>query len=596
MTVPMPQFGQVFLAVSNVIMLTVLCFVGYDDTLAFANVEDVAYRIGFMCIAQLPLLFLLSGKNNLIGFLTGMSYEKLNWLHRWCARTLFLFATIHFGYWLTAWWPYGNYVTVQIRTNSMVYWGLTAWCFLAWITFTSFGPIRRLSYEVFVIQHLITFSCFVGFTWKHLQPFPKTHPYIWVCAALFWFDRLTRALLMLYTNISYFHPEQRKAGNMNSFWAGKGEFTPLAGGYTKITLKHASISWKPGQHVFVSCHSIVPLQSHPFTIASLPSDGKVEFIVKAEGGGTRRFFNHAEKSAGLPGSGDVRVKTVALEGPYGTMRPLRQFDSVILFAGSTGATFIVPLLRDIVLGWQNGNAPGTFFRPGGVVTRHVRFVWVVKTRDQLNWFVAQLEDVTSTVAKLRSGGLKIEVDISIYCTCDESFTEEYKLRRRSTAHGNVEEVDSLDKRLSFNEKKEVASLHESVHDLGTQHEDSHACGGGTCCCTATIEDESEESKSPKICCCGTSKADLPQSSQSSSSSNKTLLHPAIAVFAGRPNPRNIIRKSLEKALGESAVVVCGPTGLVASVRKSTVALSDERAVHKGTGAQGIYLHCESFNY
>ena len=400
---------------------------------------------------------------------------------------------------------------------------------------------------------------------------------------------------MLYTNLSYFHPEKRKSGDMNSFWAGKGEFSPLPGGYTKITLKHAPLFWKPGQHVFVSCHSVVPLQSHPFTIASLPQDGKVEFIVKAENGGTRRFFNHAEESAGLLGSGDTHNKTVALEGPYGTMRPLRQFDSVVLFAGSTGATFAVPLLRDIVLGWQEGNAPGTFFRPGGVVTRHVRFVWVVKTRKQLNWFVAQLEDVTSTVAKLQSGGLKIDVEISIYCTCDESFTEEYESRRRPATHGSVEEVQSYDK-LSFDEKKEAASLHESVRDLGTQHEDAHACGGGTCCCKSTIEDEGAESKSPRICCCGTNKKELLQSSQSSASSNKTLLHPAIAVFAGRPNPRNIIRKSLEQALGESAVVVCGPTGLVTSVRKSTVALSDERAVHKGTGAQGVYLHCESFSY
>jgi hypothetical protein len=56
----------------------------------------------------------------------------------------------------------------------------------------------------------------------------------------------------------------------------------------------------------------------------------------------------------------------------------------------------------------------------------------------------------------------------------------------------------------------------------------------------------------------------------------------------------IIRKSLERAEGESAVIVCGPPGLADDVRLSVVALSDERAVHKGTGAQGIYLHVENF--
>jgi hypothetical protein len=73
---------------------------------------------------------------------------------------------------------------------------------------------------------------------------------------------------------------------------------------------------------------------------------------------------------------------------------------------------------------------------------------------------------------------------------------------------------------------------------------------------------------------------------------KIIIHPTIV--SGRPMPRTIIRKVLEKAEGESAVVVCGPRGLADDVRRSVVSLSDERAVHKGTGAQGIYLHVENF--
>jgi predicted ferric reductase len=604
-TMPMPQVGKVFLVVSNIIVLTVLCFVGFPDTLARAQLENIAYRIGFVCLAQIPLLFLLSGKNNIIGFLTGMSYERLNWLHRWCARTLFLFATIHFGYWLTDWWPYGGYVGKQIRTNNLVYWGLTAWCFLAWIVLSSFAPVRRLSYEFFVIQHLVTFSCFIGFTYKHLQPFPSTHVYLWICVGLFFFDRLTRAALMLYTNISYFHPEQRRAGGMNSFWAGKAEFTPLQGGYTKISMKHPPISWQPGQHVFVSCHSVVPLQSHPFTISSLPQDGKIEFIVKSEKGGTRRFFRHAEKSTSLPNSGNPQLRTVALEGPYGRIRPLRQFDSVVLFAGSTGATFTTPLLRDIVLGWQARNAPGTLLSPGGVVTRRVRLIWVVKRREQLNWFAAQLNEVVDSAVKLRAAELGVDVEISIYCTCDESFTSEHKsllssleessLSREKSLGDSKSDGEDSSSQSSFVEKKGKSTIRESVHEIGRRHSNAHTCGGGTCACTSTIEDEGEEIKLASPCCCDAGNSDSSKSSPLSVS-NKALLHPSIAVFAGRPNPRNLIRKSLEQALGESAVVVCGPAGLVSSVRSSVVKLSDERAVHKGTGAQGIYLHCESFNY
>jgi hypothetical protein len=75
-----------------------------------------------------------------------------------------------------------------------------------------------------------------------------------------------------------------------------------------------------------------------------------------------------------------------------------------------------------------------------------------------------------------------------------------------------------------------------------------------------------------------------------------LLDSKANFLSGRPYPRTIIRKVLEKAEGESAVVVCGPRGLADDVRRSVVYLSDERAVHKGTGAQGIYLHVENFGW
>jgi len=59
---------------------------------------------------------------------------------------------------------------------------------------------------------------------------------------------------------------------------------------------------------------------------------------------------------------------------------------------------------------------------------------------------------------------------------------------------------------------------------------------------------------------------------------------------------NIIRKTAEVALGEMAAVVCGPSGLIQSTRNAVVAISDDRAVHEGTGAQGIYVHAEAFGY
>lgn len=45
--------------------------------------ENVGYRTSFVTISQLPLSFLLARRRNIFEYLTGMGYERLNWLHRW---------------------------------------------------------------------------------------------------------------------------------------------------------------------------------------------------------------------------------------------------------------------------------------------------------------------------------------------------------------------------------------------------------------------------------------------------------------------------------------------------------------------------------
>ena len=73
------------------------------DTLDQWQREDIGCRTGYITLTQLPLIFLLAGKQNIIGVLTGFSYERLNWIHRCTARTLRLTATIHMGFWFRNW-------------------------------------------------------------------------------------------------------------------------------------------------------------------------------------------------------------------------------------------------------------------------------------------------------------------------------------------------------------------------------------------------------------------------------------------------------------------------------------------------------------
>ncbi|EHY57379.1 ferric-chelate reductase Frp1 [Exophiala dermatitidis] len=590
-----PSLGKTIMVLSYLITVIVFCFYKYDTEDQWSW-ENIAYRCGCIAQAQLPLVFLLAGKQNIVGFLSGISYERLNWLHRWVARILWLTATFHLMFWFRSWARY-DYIKVKLTTDSMTQTGFAAWCILTALVATSFAPMRRVNYEVFVVAHLVLFAGFIGAVMLHVD-YGKT--YVWVCVALFFFDRVARFLVTLVANLSIFH---RRVPGRSLFWANKAVLTPLPGNVTRITIDKPVLRWSPGQHVFLSCHTVVPLQSHPFSIASLESDGKLEFLVQAQKGGTKRLHRYALRNLGLPRSedvADVKYKLVGVEGPYGKIRPLRQFDSICFFAGGTGATFTVPLMRDIVRRWKS-SVDGA----SGIVTRKIRFVWVVKSQDRVGWFKEQLQTALLDVGNVQrcDGFSKKELDLSIYVTCDETLdASNGDACCEPPAHGTVKVADTTSSDAEALTKK-VADEKVEVRSIASTDRNNDGCGpDGTCCCKNAVDEDGE---AIRCCCCGPSSSSIPSSSSVSSISEKSpkalkamsaAAVPQLKLIGGRPKPRDIIRKVLEEAEGESAVVVCGPQGLQDDVRRSVVALSDERAVHKGTGAQGIYLHVEGFSY
>jgi ferric-chelate reductase len=81
----------------------ILCYLAWVILLEFVNnniegaqhFTSLGVRASWLAVAQVPLLILLAGKNNLIGAVTGVSYERLNILHRWVSRVLFFLVTLH---------------------------------------------------------------------------------------------------------------------------------------------------------------------------------------------------------------------------------------------------------------------------------------------------------------------------------------------------------------------------------------------------------------------------------------------------------------------------------------------------------------------
>lgn len=472
----------------------VMCFYALD-TYNQWEWEEVGYRTGFTTIAQMPLVFILTGRQNIIGCLAGMDYQSLNWFHRWLARTLWLCATIHMGFWFRSWGRY-TYITHQLRNEYYSQCGFAAWCVLTFIVISSAWPIRRLGYEFFVIQHLVMFIGFTVAVWLHVDEAVKAP--VWVSIGFLIFDRLVRYVWAVFINLSVFH---KTAGTLRGLWTHHASFTPLSGNVTRVTIQNPGARWKPGQHMFLTCHSIAPLQSHPFTIASIPEDGKIEFLIRAEKGATKRFWEHAVQNnvlgaADTAGSSENN-RVVFLEGPYGEHRSLRQFDSVMLFAGGMGVTFTMPLLR---------------------VIRDLKLSIYITQPGWMN-----LEEVLANQSQLGPAQTPAKTKLA--------------------SNGG--------------EKRETADEH-----VPSPHSASRTNEG-----LATTKEEERSFTLQKM-----------------------------TLGGGRPSVDTIIRTALQQNEGESAVVVCGPPALSDDVRRSVVCLTEERVADTGIGAQGIYLHVETFGW
>jgi len=104
--------------------------------------------IGFLALAQLPDVFLFGVKNGPAAQLLGRGYEKLNVLHRWSGRGLWLMATVHGSLWINKYRQAGLTSYLMTTKPSL---GMAAYGTLCMIVLLSLRPFRSRYYQLFFI-------------------------------------------------------------------------------------------------------------------------------------------------------------------------------------------------------------------------------------------------------------------------------------------------------------------------------------------------------------------------------------------------------------------------------------------------------------
>lgn len=200
------------------------------------------------------------------------------------------------------------------------------------VTTTSLSVLRTWSYRVFYYTHVSLASVLLPVLYFHVE---HIRPFIYETAAIY----AVNVVLRFLASTSHMGTMQRVEGSSNMSLAG---------------------------HPFLRT-----FRSNPFTQASLPSvDNRLRFIARIMDGNTARLARSIQDDA----------LSISVEGPYGMgthSATLLRYDRVLFVAGGVGATFVVPLYRQLLA--DLSPSKGSYRR------QKVRFVWVARSLADVTW-------------------------------------------------------------------------------------------------------------------------------------------------------------------------------------------------------------------
>ncbi|KZV76838.1 hypothetical protein PENSPDRAFT_679855 [Peniophora sp. CONT] len=351
------QRGVVILAI-----FIVLAYAGFYKSNPFSD----PIREGFIAMALFPLVVALACKNNVLTWLAGVGYEKLNWLHRAMGTLLVLCANLHGVGFIYKWANDGVFYTV-IKYPQFQY-ALVALAGMDLLYLGSRQFVRQKSYTVFLLSHFVGF---IAATIGIANHWPVTIPYVATGASLYALDRVLRLARTRTTT------------------ANVTAMAHLNNGTTHVHMPHLTRGYRAGQHVrvrlvngtgiFAWIHAFAFSRPRPFTLASRPSGSGAELYIKKEQGTfTNGLYEMAkgerseEKGPSATEAGasqTTRTMRMLVEGPYGgpSYTLFESYSGVVLVAGGSGISCVLGILDDLTEAHATGRSR----------VRSIEIVWVV---------------------------------------------------------------------------------------------------------------------------------------------------------------------------------------------------------------------------
>ncbi|OCL12463.1 hypothetical protein AOQ84DRAFT_352533 [Glonium stellatum] len=363
-------------------------------------------RFGIVGASQLPLHYMLAIKSpySPIQLITRLSHEQLKVSHQIMGRIIYFLFALHASFYLY-FFVQSGFLAQRIRDLDVIT-GLISITMFTILSTTALEILRRWSYRVFYTTHIILAGLLLEPLFLHVT---HIRPYLAEIVAIIVLHEIVR-------NYSV-----RRYSGMIGVIPG----TNLVEIRIPLISTDKELTWKPGQHVYLSRPTGVSSSSwyesfvtryrvNPFTIASLPAkDKQLLLVTRTLSGNTKSLADLARSLSAEVGPGETSPSIpIALEGPYGAsvhLPDLSKFDRVLLVAGGVGATFLVPVYRSMIEG------EGVFRS----ANPQIRFVWAVRKLAETQWALPSPDgdetesDVTQNAVEVyitRPSGANLQLD------------------------------------------------------------------------------------------------------------------------------------------------------------------------------------------
>ena len=358
-----PTRGQSMALLGYVVLNIIFCLVKFDlflpntyyDSYHMQLCRYLADRTGVIAFTHFPALFLFGGRNNVLAWATGWSFDTFNVYHRWIARGMVMHAVIH-SVAYSALVTYTNSYKAEFSEAYWV-WGVVATVLCCVILGQSMHFLRSRFYEVFLFIHIVLAAVFMAACYWHCAELGWLE-WLYASWAIWAFDRVVRVVRLVWSGFA------------------KADSKLYPDGIFKMTISYSQ-RWKyyPGSHIYF--HVMRPWgfwESHPFTIYQHPDPSQSDKLIlcgTAKEGMTRNIYNDLSKASGS------KNFSLLLDGPYGHRHNLQHYNTCIFMAGGIGVTATYAYAADLIAKAD--------------MNQHIVFIWITRHESALKWFSEEME-------------------------------------------------------------------------------------------------------------------------------------------------------------------------------------------------------------